>query len=115
MVSILNKAHEALSLLYQTIFQQVDQKDELIQLADKIDWYGIGEKLKGFFSDKGREALPLRLMVGLLIIKYIYNLSDEKVVDAYKRVNMFNIFVEKSISKNRNHVQHHCSHSFVPE
>ena len=85
MVSILNKAHESLSLLYQTIFQQVDQKDELIQLADKIDWYGIGEKLKGFFSDKGREALPLRLIVGLLIIKYIYNLSDEKVIDAYKK------------------------------
>ena len=101
MVSILNKAHEALSLLYQTIFQQVDQKDELIQLADKIDWYGIGEKLKGFFSDKGREALPLRLMVGLLIIKYIYNLSDEKVVDAYKKSQYVQYFCgEKYIQKN---------------
>ena len=111
MVSILNKAHEALSLLYQTIFQQVDQKDELIQLADKIDWYGIGEKLKGFFSDKGREALPLRLMVGLLIIKYIYNLSDEKVVDAYKKSQYVQYFCGEQ------HIQKHkpCSESLLSQ
>lgn len=111
MVSILNKAHEALSLLYQTIFQQVDQKDELIQLADKIDWYGIGEKLKGFFSDKGREALPLRLMVGLLIIKYIYNLSDEKVIDAYKKSQYVQYFCgEQHIQK-----QKPCSASLLSQ
>lgn len=85
MLGIINKARRAISFLFQSLFQQLDEKDELVQLADKIDWYGIGEKLKGCFAEMGRQALPIRMMVGLLIIKYVYNLSDEKTLNAYKK------------------------------
>ena len=84
MLGIFNKAHHAISFLLKTIFEQIDKNDELVQLADKIDWYGIGQKLQGCFKECGRQALPIRLMVGLLIIKYMYNLSDEKVLNMYK-------------------------------
>ena len=33
------------------------------------------------YSEEGRPALPIRRMVGLLLLKYLHNLSDERVVE----------------------------------
>jgi len=49
----------------------------LVKLADAVDW-GIFERdLKPFFSHTGRQAKPVRLMVGLQYLKYAFNHSDE--------------------------------------
>ncbi len=37
--------------------------------------------LKPFCSDYGRPANPICLMVGLLILKYLRNISDESAVE----------------------------------
>ena len=59
----------------------LDCNDPFIALADAIDWGKIEEALCGYYSlDKGRPAKPLRLMAGLLMLKYLENLSDENVV-----------------------------------
>ena len=54
MLGIFNKAHHAIRFFLKTIFEQIDKNDELVQLADKIDWYGIGQKLQGCFKECGR-------------------------------------------------------------
>ena len=41
------------------------------------------------YSDKGRPAHPIRLMVSLLILKVIYNLSDEKLVEQHWEMNVY--------------------------
>ncbi|WP_175574265.1 transposase [Teredinibacter haidensis] len=54
-------------------------------LADELDWLKLELELKPFYTlDNGRPALPIRLMVGLLILKQLENLSDEQVVLRYK-------------------------------
>jgi IS5 family transposase len=52
---------------------------ELVILAEKIDWETIQDNLKSKYSKKGRKAKRVRLMIGLHILKHLYNLSDEKV------------------------------------
>ena len=55
--------------------------DPFYLLADKIPW----DQLESWFEDKyaiaGRPAKPVRLMVSLLLLKRLYNLGDETVVE----------------------------------
>ena len=50
------------------------------QLAQRIDWDRIMEELRKYYSICGRRPKSTRLMVGLMILKHRYNLSDEGVV-----------------------------------
>jgi len=63
----------------------LDSKDPLIALADKIDWDIFEESFSKYYSNEGRPAKPIRLMVGLLLLKQIENLSDENIVLQWKR------------------------------
>ena len=45
-----------------------------------------------YCMDKGRPAKPLRLMAGLLMRKYLENLSDENVVVQWKRNPYYQYF-----------------------
>ncbi len=55
----------------------------LYQLANRIPWELFEEGFIKFYSDKGRTAKPIRLMVGLLILKQVEDLSDEVVVERW--------------------------------
>ena len=51
------------------------------------------EEFSQYYSeDKGRPAIPIRRLVGLLILKAYENLSDESVVLAYKRNPYYQAF-----------------------
>jgi IS5 family transposase len=63
--------------------QIIDMKHELVRLAQKIDWTWIDEELADRFSDKGRPGTETRFMVGLLILKHMFGLSDEGVCDRW--------------------------------
>lgn len=52
----------------------------LCLLAKEIKWDEIDMSFAGYYSEHGRASNPVRLMVGLLILKHMYNLSDEVVV-----------------------------------
>jgi len=40
----------------------------------------VEQDFAGYFSENGRPGVPVRKMVGLLLLKSLYNLSDERVV-----------------------------------
>lgn len=61
----------------------IDPKHPLVQLADAVDWQVFEKNLKPFFSDTGRQAKPVRLMVGLQYLKYAFDHSDESVLAAW--------------------------------
>ena len=62
----------------------INMKDELIILGKVIDWKHFCEKFgESFHERQGRPGLPTRLMVGLTYLKYLHNLSDEKVIKQF--------------------------------
>jgi transposase, IS5 family len=63
--------------------QIINMKHELVQLADKIDWTWIDEQIAPLYSDKGRPGIETRFVVGLLMLKHIYGLSDEGVCERW--------------------------------
>ncbi len=54
---------------------------ELLRAARLIDWDRLYESLMGYYSPIGRSGKPIRLMVGLHILKHRYNCSDERAVE----------------------------------
>ena len=70
----------------------LDSKDPLIVLADTIKWEIFEADFKKYYSKNGRPAKPIRLMVGLLLLKQLENLSDENIVLQFKRNPYYQYF-----------------------
>lgn len=58
---------------------------ELSLLADKIEWKYFENEFSQFYSNTGKPGMPIRLMVGSLMLKRIYNLGDETLCEAWIR------------------------------
>ena len=64
----------------------INMKDEFVILGKAIDWKHFNKKFgESFHESQGRPGLPTRLMVGLTYLKYLHNLSDEKVIKQFLR------------------------------
>ena len=63
----------------------IDNRHELVLLADKIDWDYFEKEFSPFYSATGRPSMPIRLMVGCLMLKRIYNLGDETLAESWIR------------------------------
>ena len=63
--------------------QIINLKHELVQLAGKIDWDWIDREIAPLYSDKGRPGIETRFVIGLLLLKHIYGLSDEGVCERW--------------------------------
>jgi len=61
----------------------VNMRHELVQLASKIDWDWIDDEIAALYSDKGRPGIETRFVIGLLLLKHIYGLSDEGVCERW--------------------------------
>ena len=59
----------------------LDPEHKLFKLAEVIDWEAIHVSLSPYYSTLGRRALPLRLMVGLHLLKHMEDLSDAQCAD----------------------------------
>ena len=70
--------------MFFSLKDTLDQKHPLFILEDKISRQQFEESFSPlYWSANGRPALPIRLMVGLLILKHLRNISDESVVEQY--------------------------------
>jgi IS5 family transposase len=60
-----------LSFLYPRLTDLLDLSQELCLLSNKIDWNYFEREFNPLYSDQGRPGLPIRLMVSLLLLKYL--------------------------------------------
>src|SRR5436189_5584758 len=72
--------------------QIINMKHELVQLAGKIDWDWIDGEVAPLYSENGRPGIETRFMIGLLLLKHIYGLSDEGVCERWVHDPYFQFF-----------------------
>ena len=59
----------------------IDLNHELVRVAKIIDWKFLEQYFgKDYCQNNGRPAINTRLMVGLQMLKALYNLGDEEVL-----------------------------------
>jgi len=63
----------------------INMGHELVLLANKIEWKYFEKEFSGFYSITGQPAIPIRMMVGCLLLKQMYNLGDETLAQSWVR------------------------------
>ena len=78
---------------YSTFEEQLSPAHPLYLLANEIHWEVFENSFSKHYSPtQGAPAKPIRLMVGLLILKQIRNLSDKSVVEQWSENNYYQYF-----------------------
>lgn len=72
-----------LSIFDTPLKRFINLEHELCILSGQIDWDSIEKEFSVYYSEIGRPSVPIRRMIGLLLLKHIYNLSDEAIVDRW--------------------------------
>lgn len=80
------------NFLFPDLLDQLNPAHPLLKLAKRIPWQRFEDEFAGLYSQAGRPAKPIRLMVGLLLLKQLENLSDERVVEAWVANPYFQAF-----------------------
>lgn len=83
---------ESNQLGFFDIAHQLKAGHPLTALGNKLDWSLLEETFAPLYSDKGRNAKPIRLMSGLLMLKQLYDLSDESVVLQWQMNPYYQVF-----------------------
>ena len=65
---------------------------ELVLLSNKIDWFYFEKEFSVYYSDKVAPSVPIRLMVGCLMLKHLYSLGDERIPKFWVRDVYFQYF-----------------------
>lgn len=69
-----------------------NMRHELVKLAQAIDWEFLEDKNAAFYATEGRPGVKARLMIGLQLLKQMYNLSDEGVCERWIQDPYFQYF-----------------------
>ncbi len=68
--------------LFFTLEETLNQKHPLYILSNRVDWELFDREFGPLYcQDNGRPPKPIRLMVGLVILKHLRNISDEGIVE----------------------------------
>ncbi len=70
--------------LFQPLLKEfINRNHELALLADRIDWKYFQDSFSEYYSNTGQPGMPVRLMVGCLLLKRLYNLGDETLAGSW--------------------------------
>jgi IS5 family transposase len=90
---MLGKLQENSRELFRTRLEDlINPRHELALLSKAIDWEYFEKEFKPYYSGNGAPSVPLRTMVGCLMLKYLYNLGDERVPEQWVQNVYFQYF-----------------------
>lgn len=70
--------------MFQTpLIHFINKQHELYQLSTQIIWDEVESDFSPYYKEQGRPAVPIRKMVGMTLLKYIFDLSDEELVERW--------------------------------
>jgi IS5 family transposase len=73
------------NLFLPLLSEFIDMNHELVLLAKKIDWSYFEKEFAPLYSNTGQPSIPLRMMIGCLLLKHLYNFGDETLPKAWIR------------------------------
>lgn len=94
---IAQRKNQSQTSLFFSFEDTLDQNHPLYILANKVHWHIFEEAFEPLYcKDNGRPGKPIRLMVGLLLLKHIRNISDESVVEQWSENIYYQYFCGES-------------------
>ncbi|MDR1983740.1 MAG: transposase [Prevotellaceae bacterium] len=70
--------------LFQPLLSDfINMQHELALLAKKIDWQYFEKEFSSLYSNIGQPSVPLRMMIGCILLKRFYKLGDKALSIAW--------------------------------
>ncbi|MHC1704818.1 MAG: transposase [Tenuifilaceae bacterium] len=69
-----------LNLLKVQLLHFINPEHELYKYAKKINWESVEKEFAEYYSPKGAPSIPIRVIVGLTILKQIYKHSEKTTI-----------------------------------
>ena len=80
----------------------IDMNHELVLLSKQIDWEAMESEFAEYYcADNGHQSVPIRTMVGMMLLKSIYNLSDEGVIARWLENPFMQYFTGEKVFQKR--------------
>ena len=74
------KKNPQLNLAEVPLIHFIDPAHELSKLVRNADWEKVEKEFAGYYSQKGAPSVPIRVMVGLILLKQVYRHSDKSAL-----------------------------------
>ena len=68
---------------YEKTSSFVNPRDPFVQLSQTINWHELEREANQFFSPLGRPRSSARVVVGLIVTRYLFNLSERTVIQRF--------------------------------
>lgn len=71
--------------MFKTPLQHfIRENHKLVLLTNRIDWVQMEDQLSKYYCmDNGRPGIPIRIIAGMLLLKRMFNESDESVLERW--------------------------------
>ncbi len=83
MLGRLSPDTDQLDLFRSRLSSIISMNHPLVILANQIDWNRIERDHAHLYSEEGRPSIPIRKIAGALMLKHMFNESDESVIDRW--------------------------------
>jgi len=79
----------------------INLRHELVRLGELLDWARLEAHFGAVLQGSGTSGLPIRLVVGLHLLKHVEGLSDEAVCARWERDPYMQYFAGRNIFSTR--------------
>lgn len=73
----------------------------LVKLAQEVSWDKMELEFENLYSEQGRPSIPIRKIAGLLLLKEMFNQSDESVVERWIENPYWQYFTGEDFFQNK--------------
>lgn len=87
-----SQEHAQAHLFKPTLSSFIDMEHGLIKLGNNLNWKSLEGSFSSLYSTTGTPSKPIRLMSGLLILKQMFDHSDEEVVEVWRQNPYYQYF-----------------------
>ena len=89
-------SQEQRNIFRPILIEIINPSHELVILSARIDWKQFENEFGQLYSNTGKPGVPIRIMVGLMILKVIYHLSDMAVMEQWVQNPYYQYFCGES-------------------
>ncbi len=89
-------AQEQRNIFRPILIEIINPCHEVAVLSAKVEWKRFENDFGQLYSNTGKPGVPIRTMVGLLMLKRLYNLGDTSVMEEWVQNPYFQYFCGES-------------------
>jgi IS5 family transposase len=92
-----NQKNPQMNLFRPVLKSFINMDDKLVLLGNSLNWNGLENHLSPLYATTGTPSKPVRMMAGLLLLKQMFDHSDDEVIAAWIQNPYYQYFTGETV------------------